>query len=104
MLLEQLRGGVMKLYKIVCTFGNFGTKAQILKWLDKENVKFEFSESVGKEEEHHNGVFTEYFGVYSDESLKDVLKDYLYQNRYITYQECFNLYDSDNKLILTEEE
>ena len=55
----------MRLYKIVCTFGNFGTKAQILKWLDKENVKFEFSESVGKEEEHHSGVFTEYFGVYS---------------------------------------
>ena len=40
----------------------------------------------------------------TEDDLKDVLKDYLYQNRYITYQECFNLYDSDNKLILMEEE
>jgi hypothetical protein len=93
----------MNKYKIICTFGNFGTKPKILEWLNKENVKFEISESLGKKDEHHSGVFTEYFGVDDGESLKDVLEDYLYQNRDIVYQECFNVYDNNDKLILTEE-
>ena len=93
----------MRKYKIVCTFGNFGTKPKILKWLNKENVKFEDCEYLGEEDEHHTGVFTEYFGVDDKESLKDVLKDYLYQNRDIVYQECFNVYNDNDKLILTED-
>ena len=93
----------MKMYTIVCTFWNFGIKSEILKWLNKENVKFEISEFLGKKDEHHSGVFTEHFGVDNKESLKDVLEDYLYHNRNIVYQECFNVYDDNDKLILTEE-
>ena len=40
----------MRIYKIVCTFGNFGTKPKILKWLNKENVKLEDCEYLGEED------------------------------------------------------
>ena len=65
----------MRIYKIVCTFGNFGTKPKILKWLNKENVKFEDCEYLGEEDEHHTGVFTEYFGV--DEEYADAVIDHI---------------------------
>ena len=53
----------MELYKMECTFSYFGTEKDTLKWLDKENVIFEISESLGEEDEHHSGIFTESFGV-----------------------------------------
>ena len=92
----------MKLYKIQCTFSYLGKKKDVENWLQKENVVIEESEFVGEEYEHHSGFFTEYFGVYQDESFKDVLNNYFYHNKDIVYQECFSVYDDDNKLILTD--
>ena len=94
----------MKLYKIVCTFQYLGTKDKAKKWLNKDTIKFEQSDYIGKANDHHSGIFSEYFGVDNGESLRDVLKDYLYHNRDIAYKECYSVYDRNDKLLLTEED
>ena len=94
----------MKLYKIICTFSYLGTKEKAKKWLQKEKIQFEISEFLGKKNEHHSGIFEEYFGVDDGENLIDVLKDYLYHNRDFAYKECFSVYDNNNKLVLIEED